>query len=53
MSDIHNDPRSMITHRWFRNNLDLTWTEKHAMIWFASEVLDTLDRSVILAEGFA
>jgi hypothetical protein len=45
--------RSMIAHRWFGDDLDLTRTEKHAMVRFASEILDTLDCSVVLADGFA
>ena len=43
----------MIAHRWFGDNLDLTRTEKHAMVRFASEILDTLNCSIVFADGFA
>jgi hypothetical protein len=53
VNDISGDLRRMIAHRWFRNDLDLTRTKKHAMVGFASEVLDILDCSVVLADRFA
>jgi len=43
----------MIAHRWFGDDLDLTRTEKHAVVGFASEILDTLDCSIVFAGGFA
>lgn len=52
MSGSCGDLRSMIAHRWFGNDLDLTRTEKHAMIRFASEILDTLDCSIVFTDGF-
>ena len=53
MRNISENLRSIVTHRWFGNDLDLTRTEKHAMIGFASEIFDTLDCSVVLADRFA
>ena len=53
VNDIYSDLRRMITHRRLRNDLDLTRTQEHAVFWFASEVLDILDGSVILANWFA
>lgn len=52
MSDTSGDLRDRITHRWFGNDLNLTRTDEHAMVRFAGEILDTLDCSVILADGF-
>ena len=43
----------MIAYRWYGNDLDLTRTEEHAMVGFAGEIFDTLDCSVVLADGFA
>ena len=43
----------MIAHRWFGDDLDLTRTEKHAVVGFAGEILDTLDCSIVFAGGFA
>jgi len=42
-----------MAHRWFGNDLDLTWTKEHAVVGFASEILDTLDCSIVFAGGFA
>jgi len=53
VSKVRWDLRSMIAYRRFGNDLDLTRTEEHAMVRLASEILDTLDCSVVLADGFA
>lgn len=51
--NISSNLRSEIAHRWLRNDLDLTRTKKHAVVWFASEVLDILHGSVVLADRLA
>ena len=53
VSEISGDPRSRIAHRWLRYDRDLTWADEHAMVRLAGEVLDTLNCSVVLADGFA
>ena len=53
VSNILRNQKSMIAHRWFGNDLDLTRTEEHAIFRFASEILDILNGSVVLANGFA
>ena len=53
MSGISTNLRDMMAHCWFGNDLDLTRTDEHAMVWFAGEILDVLDSSVVLADGFA
>ena len=53
VSDISGDLRGGRAHRWFRDDLDLTRADEYAMVGFAGEVLDTLDRSVVLAGRFA
>ena len=52
VNDISGDLRSTITHRWLRDDLNLTRTKEHAMVGFTSEVLDAADCSVILADWF-
>ena len=53
VNDISGDLKTLIAHRWLRNNLDLTRTEEHAVFGFASKVLDVLNRSIVLASWFA
>lgn len=52
VSRVPCDLRSRIAHRWFRNDRDLTRTDEHPMVRFAGEVLDALDRPIVLASGF-
>jgi hypothetical protein len=52
VSGVSGDLRGMTAYHWFRNDLDLTWADEHAMVRFAGEILDTLNCSVVLASGF-
>ena len=58
-SEASGDLRSNIAHRWLGSDLNLARAQKHAIVWFASEILDALDCPIItpsgwgLATGFA
>ena len=53
VSNTPGNQRNEIAHRWLRNDLDLTRAKEHAMLWFAGEILDILNGSVVFTDGVA